>query len=49
MSVGSRVAQEVGVKLGHEVGYYIRFEDCTSNKTFVKYMTDGILLRELVW
>ncbi|XP_023634100.1 probable pre-mRNA-splicing factor ATP-dependent RNA helicase DEAH8 isoform X2 [Capsella rubella] len=48
MSVASRVAQEVGVKLGHEVGYSIRFEDCTSDKTVVKYMTDGMLLRELL-
>ncbi|CAA0395505.1 unnamed protein product [Arabidopsis thaliana] len=48
MSVASRVAQEVGVKLGHEVGYSIRFEDCTSEKTVVKYMTDGMLLRELL-
>jgi hypothetical protein len=28
------------------VGYAIRFEDCTSDKTFIKYMTDGVLLRE---
>ncbi|KAL1194653.1 putative pre-mRNA-splicing factor ATP-dependent RNA helicase DEAH8 [Cardamine amara subsp. amara] len=48
MSVASRVAQEEGVKLGHEVGYSIRFEDCTSDKTVVKYMTDGMLLRELL-
>ncbi|AEE83783.1 P-loop containing nucleoside triphosphate hydrolases superfamily protein [Arabidopsis thaliana] len=48
MSVASRVAQEVGVKLGHEVGYSIRFEDCTSEKTVIKYMTDGMLLRELL-
>ncbi|UXI20043.1 hypothetical protein NH340_JMT05986 [Sarcoptes scabiei] len=46
MSVAKRVADEVGVKLGDEVGYAIRFEDCTSNKTIIKYMTDGILLRE---
>lgn len=32
--------------LGEEVGYAIRFEDCTSDKTVIKYMTDGILLRE---
>lgn len=32
--------------LGEEVGYAIRFEDCTSEKTVIKYMTDGILLRE---
>eukprot|EP00252_Welwitschia_mirabilis_P004082 TRINITY_DN14270_c0_g2_i1.p1 TRINITY_DN14270_c0_g2~~TRINITY_DN14270_c0_g2_i1.p1 ORF type:complete len:1044 (-),score=237.61 TRINITY_DN14270_c0_g2_i1:18-3149(-) len=48
MSVASRVAQEMGVKLGHEVGYSIRFEDCTSDKTILKYMTDGMLLREFL-
>lgn len=32
--------------LGDEVGYAIRFEDCTSENTVIKYMTDGILLRE---
>lgn len=31
---------------GDDVGYAIRFEDCTSDKTVIKYMTDGILLRE---
>ncbi|KAI5018081.1 hypothetical protein ZWY2020_042969 [Hordeum vulgare] len=48
MSVAARVAQEMGVKLGHEVGYSIRFEDCTSDKTVIKYMTDGMLLREFL-
>ncbi|PUZ66167.1 hypothetical protein GQ55_3G284700 [Panicum hallii var. hallii] len=48
ISVAARVAQEMGVKLGHEVGYSIRFEDCTSEKTAVKYMTDGMLLREFL-
>ena len=48
MSVSARVAQEMGVKLGHEVGYSIRFEDCTSDKTLLKYMTDGMLLREFL-
>lgn len=48
MSVSARVADEVGVKLGHEVGYSIRFEDCTSDKTVIKYMTDGMLLREFL-
>ena len=46
MSVAARVAQEVGCKLGHEVGYSIRFEDCTSDRTVLRYMTDGMLLRE---
>ncbi|XP_028656562.1 pre-mRNA-splicing factor ATP-dependent RNA helicase DHX16 [Erpetoichthys calabaricus] len=48
MSVASRVAQEMGVKLGNEVGYCIRFEDCTSERTILKYMTDGMLLREFL-
>jgi hypothetical protein len=46
MSVAHRVAQEVGVEVGAEVGYAIRFEDCTSERTQIKYMTDGVLLRE---
>ena len=46
MSVAQRVAQEMDVKLGEEVGYSIRFEDMTSSKTILKYMTDGMLLRE---
>uniref|UniRef100_H3G922 RNA helicase n=1 Tax=Phytophthora ramorum TaxID=164328 RepID=H3G922_PHYRM len=48
MSVAARVAQEMDVKLGNEVGYSIRFEDCTSDKTVIKYMTDGMLLREFL-
>ncbi|KAJ5488921.1 Pre-mRNA-splicing factor ATP-dependent RNA helicase PRP43 [Penicillium diatomitis] len=46
MSVAQRVAEEMDVKLGEEVGYSIRFEDKTSQKTILKYMTDGMLLRE---
>ncbi|CAF1647858.1 unnamed protein product, partial [Adineta ricciae] len=46
MSVAKRVSDEMQCKLGDEVGYAIRFEDCTSDKTLIKYMTDGILLRE---
>ena len=38
MSVAKRVAEEVGCRLGQEVGYTIRFEDCTSPKTFLKYV-----------
>jgi pre-mRNA-splicing factor ATP-dependent RNA helicase DHX16 len=48
MSVAARVAEEMGTKVGYEVGYSIRFEDCTSDKTVVKYMTDGMLLREFL-
>ncbi|KAL1427966.1 hypothetical protein MTO96_000307 [Rhipicephalus appendiculatus] len=46
MSVAKRVAEEFGCRLGQEVGYTIRFEDCTSPETQIKYMTDGMLLRE---
>lgn len=48
MSVAARVAEEMGKRLGNEVGYAIRFEDNTSEKTVLKYMTDGMLLRELL-
>ncbi|KAK5112512.1 DEAH-box RNA helicase prp16 [Meristemomyces frigidus] len=46
MSVAKRVSEEMEVKLGGKVGYAIRFEDCTSKETAIKYMTDGVLLRE---
>ncbi|KAJ1731311.1 hypothetical protein LPJ61_002595 [Coemansia biformis] len=48
MSVAARVAEEVGTKLGREVGYAIRFEDCTSDRTEIVYMTDGLLFREFM-
>ncbi|KAI9705558.1 MAG: DEAH-box ATP-dependent RNA helicase prp22 [Candelina mexicana] len=48
MSVAKRVAEEVGCRLGQEVGYTIRFEDCTSPETKIKYMTDGMLQREVL-
>ncbi|EOD43528.1 putative mrna splicing factor rna helicase protein [Neofusicoccum parvum UCRNP2] len=49
MSVAARVSEEMGVKLGKEVGYSIRFEDNTDPKnTIVKFMTDGMLLREFL-
>ncbi len=46
MSVAKRVSEEMEVRLGGLVGYAIRFEDCTSKETAIKYMTDGVLLRE---
>ncbi|KAG8410035.1 DEAH-box ATP-dependent RNA helicase prp22 [Metarhizium acridum] len=48
MSVAKRVAEEVGCKMGEEVGYLVRFDDCTSPSTRIKYMTDGMLQREIL-
>lgn len=48
MSVAKRVSEEMEVTLGGLVGYAIRFEDCTSKDTVIKYMTDGVLLRESI-
>ncbi|KAG6641343.1 probable pre-mRNA-splicing factor ATP-dependent RNA helicase DEAH9 isoform X1 [Carya illinoinensis] len=48
-AVAARVAEEMGVKLGEEVGYTIRFEDLTnSGTTMIKFLTDGVLLREMM-
>ncbi|XP_004246637.1 pre-mRNA-splicing factor ATP-dependent RNA helicase DEAH10 [Solanum lycopersicum] len=46
ITVAKRVAEECGIPLGQKVGYAIRFEDVTSGQTKIKYMTDGLLLRE---
>ncbi|EPS72232.1 hypothetical protein M569_02527, partial [Genlisea aurea] len=46
VSLARRVAQELDVELGNEVGYGIRFEDRHSKSTVIKYVTDGVLLRE---
>ncbi|CAD2102980.1 adenosinetriphosphatase [Plasmodium vinckei petteri] len=46
MSVAARVAEELDVELGTYVGYTIRFEDKSCHKTIIKYLTDGMLLRE---
>ncbi|XP_056296859.1 probable ATP-dependent RNA helicase DHX40 isoform X2 [Pseudoliparis swirei] len=48
ITVAQRVAQEMQCTLGREVGYQVRFDDCTSQSTVVKYMTDGCLLREIL-
>ena len=45
-SVAARIAQELGVELGVEVGYKVRFNDRVRRESFVKLMTDGILLAE---
>ncbi|RMH86836.1 ATP-dependent RNA helicase HrpA [Pseudomonas sp. AOB-7] len=45
-SVATRVAEEIGTKLGELVGYQVRFEDQSTDSTLIKLMTDGILLAE---
>ena len=48
-SIARRVASRgEGVELGGEVGYSVRFDDCSSSKTRLKFMTDGMLLREAI-
>ncbi|KAJ2000669.1 ATP-dependent RNA helicase [Coemansia thaxteri] len=47
-SIAKRVAEEVGTSLGGRVGYTIRFEDCSSDKTRLRFCTDGLLLREIL-
>lgn len=47
MSVSKRVAEELGVPWGREVGCKMRFSDVTNHDTRVKFMTDGILLAEI--
>ena len=47
-SVAARVAVEMGVMLGKEVGYAVRFDDTTSPNTKIKFMTDGMLVREMM-
>ncbi|KAI9502287.1 ATP-dependent RNA helicase DHX8 [Coemansia spiralis] len=47
-SIAKRVSEEVGTPLGARVGYTIRFEDCSSDKTQLKFCTDGLLLREIL-
>lgn len=44
--VAARIAQQLGSLLGSDVGYKIRFADQTGDRTFIKLMTDGILLAE---
>ncbi|XP_025033358.1 probable ATP-dependent RNA helicase DHX35 isoform X1 [Python bivittatus] len=49
VSIAGRVAEERGALLGHEVGYCIRFDDCTDPQgTRIKFLTDGMLVREMM-
>ena len=46
ITVAQRVSQERGTSIGEEVGYTVRFDDCSGPRTRIKYLTDGMLLRE---
>ena len=46
--LAARVAQELGVQLGNEVGYQIRFENVTSPQTKIRFVTEGVLLRQMI-
>jgi ATP-dependent helicase HrpB len=46
--LAARVAQELGVQPGQEVGYQIRFENVTSSKTKIRFVTEGVLLRQMI-
>ena len=46
-TVAERIASEMGVHLGDEIGYQVRFTDETSPKTRLRVVTDGILLAQI--
>ncbi|PWW71601.1 P-loop containing nucleoside triphosphate hydrolase protein [Tuber magnatum] len=48
INLARRVAQEVGCHLGEEVGYSVRFDNKSSEKTQIKFLTDGMLLQEML-
>ncbi|XP_058020112.1 probable ATP-dependent RNA helicase DHX40 isoform X2 [Ahaetulla prasina] len=48
ISVAERVAEELGCPVGGLVGYQVRFEECISEETAIKYLTDGCLLRQIL-
>ena len=46
-AVATRIAEELSVPVGEQVGYQVRFSDQSSKKTLIKLMTDGVLLAEI--
>jgi ATP-dependent RNA helicase DHX33 len=48
VTISKRVSEERGCELGTEVGYAVRFDDCSTQHTKLRYMTDGMLLREAI-
>jgi ATP-dependent helicase HrpA len=47
LSISQRIAEELNVEWGQQIGCKIRFDDRSSNRTYIKLMTDGILLAEM--
>ncbi|HLP08495.1 MAG TPA: ATP-dependent RNA helicase [Opitutaceae bacterium] len=47
--LAKRVAQELGVRLGDEVGYQVRLDSRVSDKTRIRFVTEGILLRQMTF
>lgn len=45
IGLAQRVSAEMGTALGDEVGYTVRFEDATSHRTGIRYLTEGVLMR----
>lgn len=48
ISLATRVSEELGAQLGGRVGYSVRFQNKSGPHTHIKYLTDGMLLRELM-
>ena len=48
ISLASRVAEEVGCQVGDKIGFTVRFQDESTEKTHIKYMTEGILVKEMM-
>jgi ATP-dependent RNA helicase DHR2 len=48
INLAKRVAQEMNTRLGEDVGYSVRFDNATSGKTRIKFLTDGMLLQEML-
>ena len=46
-SVADRIAEEMGTELGNAVGFKVRFKDQTKDSSYIKLMTDGVLLAEI--
>ena len=46
IAMANRVNQELGLELGGTIGYSVRFDECTSERTVCRFITDGMLFRE---